>query len=676
MPQLVLLSPATLVGLTLLTLPLAAHLVSRRTRRALTFPSTLLLTASLGTSTAWHRLRDWVILALRCAIVILLVLGASRLSLMTTDDAGTESTPRATVLMIDDHLSTRLLSDGKTAFQALQTLADDALAGHSQGQPTAVVWSSQRDDAPQWSNDLATLRQRIASHAPTYTEANMPASWAAARRLLRQSQGPGELIVITDRTADAWRFVSELRSQHDLPAGTRMTLLSPSLPIVNNIALSDANITPQGGIPTQQCNATVTVTNESNDVRTVAVRFEPLNAHPAVRTVTLAAGSATTVTFDFTPRDNAAGTARFSIDADDFEPDNQAWATYEANHEQRVLVAHNPGRAPTARRLQLAAKAKNEDADLSPARTIDALADADLSTVDHLLLVLDTPLPPDAATRLHQFVLNGGQLILWPTGDHVIDSARWPADWPRAGDDVSSERRHIAAVDGHHSLTRIFTGASEAALQHVWFDRTRSLLFRDDAAVPLMYADGVAALVAQSIGAGRIIVVGFDIDASTSPLVSTGTFVALVQQMLATHARHAETRQSEVGKPLVMRVPLATQSGTLTTPGRTSADNVLLTQAASSLRVTLPDPAHPGIYEWQHNDRTVTTGAVNVPASATRFIRLPADALAMELRQHSVGDSASGQPAQRNYTSLAGLCFILALLCMLGEIGISTKRDG
>ncbi len=71
-------TPAMLGGLALLSLPIVAHLLNRRARQAIVFPSILLLRASVATQSWLYRLRRLILLCLRCLAVAMLVLAFCR----------------------------------------------------------------------------------------------------------------------------------------------------------------------------------------------------------------------------------------------------------------------------------------------------------------------------------------------------------------------------------------------------------------------------------------------------------------------------------------------------------------------------------------------------------------------------------------------------------------------
>ena len=67
-------APAMLAGIAAVALPIAAHLMSRRTRQRLIFPTIRLLAESKATQSSLYRIRRWVLLILRCLAVVLVAM--------------------------------------------------------------------------------------------------------------------------------------------------------------------------------------------------------------------------------------------------------------------------------------------------------------------------------------------------------------------------------------------------------------------------------------------------------------------------------------------------------------------------------------------------------------------------------------------------------------------------
>ena len=101
-------TPLMIGGAALVMLPIIAHLLNRHSRRIIVFPTIALLQASAANQSKLFKLRRWMLLALRCLLVLLLVLAFSRpVYFQSETSAAAVGETHAVVLLIDTSLSTR-----------------------------------------------------------------------------------------------------------------------------------------------------------------------------------------------------------------------------------------------------------------------------------------------------------------------------------------------------------------------------------------------------------------------------------------------------------------------------------------------------------------------------------------------------------------------------------------
>ena len=193
-------SPLMMLGMGLLTLPIAAHLLHRRAKRRLVFPSISLLSESSASQSQLFKLRRWVLLLLRCLAVAALVLGFAGPvwhegpSAASTGDEGV-----AVVLLADISASSSQQVDGVSAVATLRAAGartiDDLLLGADVG---AVVRATARPTAvpPVLTSNLPMVQNEINLLKPTAGRADLSAAMALAGKLLAQRQGPHHQLLL------------------------------------------------------------------------------------------------------------------------------------------------------------------------------------------------------------------------------------------------------------------------------------------------------------------------------------------------------------------------------------------------------------------------------------------------------------------------------------------------
>src|SRR5205085_9845329 len=136
------LNPICLLGALAATLPVQVRLV-RRTRAAkLQFPSLMFLRRIEQKTIRKRRLRNWLLLALRCAALLLLALAFARPYFSGASAASAASSLSSSVILIDVSYSMRYADVFTRAQQAARNLINESPASEQ----FAVVGLSQSYD--------------------------------------------------------------------------------------------------------------------------------------------------------------------------------------------------------------------------------------------------------------------------------------------------------------------------------------------------------------------------------------------------------------------------------------------------------------------------------------------------------------------------------------------------
>ena len=109
------LNPAALLGLVALAIPILVHLFGRRIAKRQRFPSLRLLLDARATPATRSRPSDWLLLILRCGVVLAAVLGLAQPRWLKGDRMRDASAPVRLILVDTSASMKRLTSDGGTA---------------------------------------------------------------------------------------------------------------------------------------------------------------------------------------------------------------------------------------------------------------------------------------------------------------------------------------------------------------------------------------------------------------------------------------------------------------------------------------------------------------------------------------------------------------------------------
>src|SRR6267378_3001302 len=205
--------PAYLWGLLAIALPILVHLFNQRRPRPLAFGAIEFVLRSQRQKARRLRLRQILLLALRCLLIAAVALALARPSLKPRGvEAAQTSGPQATALVLDASLSMRYRIGTRTLFEKARAEALSALERLGPDEPAAVGLCAGPAGltgggmgAP--SFDRLAARRLLQSAQPTYLASDLTGCLAAAAKALGESPVAGKrIIAFSDLAAHSIRL--------------------------------------------------------------------------------------------------------------------------------------------------------------------------------------------------------------------------------------------------------------------------------------------------------------------------------------------------------------------------------------------------------------------------------------------------------------------------------------
>jgi hypothetical protein len=568
--------PAYLWGLAAVALPIIVHLFNQRRPRPLAFGAIEFVLRSQRQKARRLRLRQVLLLALRCLLIAAVACALARPSLRprgaeTAQAAG----PQATALVLDASLSMRYRIGAKTLFErarsealaALDRLGPDepATAGLCAG-PAGFVGGI---GAP--SFDRLALKRLLQSAQPTHLPGDLTACLAAAAKELGESPVPGKrIIAFSDLAAHAIR----LDAPPPLVPSPRGPGVKPNIVLVDaaqgsdlpNAAVIAAAVRPSASLGPRGYEIVATIVNHSAQAlaglqvslkigeTTLAKGFVDVPARGAAKKTLGAVLPAGVVT----GRVEIARAEAQGLDEDD----GQDFVVHVPRDVKALIVDGSPSS------LRTRDEAFFVEAALAPARTggritaqtldADAAAGVPLDAYD-VVLLLNVPAPQKAfAEKLRAAVAHRGMGLFVALGDHVDPDAYNDAFGdllPRplhliktaAEPGAQNEEEHAArfgVIEWAHPLFRIFGPAEREGLES---SRTfRYALLKPEGAAShtlASYDDGAPALIEGRAGAGRVLLYTSSASRTWTDWPIRVSFLPVLQQAVSYLASALEEKQ-------------------------------------------------------------------------------------------------------------------------------------
>lgn len=646
-------TPAMLGAAVLIGLPIAAHLLHRRAKRTIVFPSVELLMETRASQSSLFRVRRWLLLALRCLAVLLLVGAFARPLLNAEPEAAADHDAAATVvLVIDRSASTRQVVGGVSAIQSLQAAAAAELDALVTGlDRVQLVWA---DAAPepafaQPTTNHALVRREIDRTEPTHERADLRGAIALAGELLAEAGGARRMVVVSDLQGSNWAEL-DASAFAAVPADTSVAVPGFDAAEAANASLASLRCEPALPVVGQPMIVTAKVSNHAPAPRRIEVRLGVDGREHDRREVSVKPWSSAQVVFRIDPSRPGPRELTAEIPDDELDADNARHAVVEVVDRLPVLLASDdrpdePGSASFFLSRSLAPRGNARDRYRVVHRTLNELVGEDLR--DQAMVVVGRMLsaPSDAALEALARYVRGGGSVLWfaaddgslaslaglaragtahaPDGEHhagdTSDGSSGDRSSPVAlpADYAAGGTRRLAEGDWQHPLLRRYSSRVRLALERVTFEPASRMRPGGDAQVLMRFDDGSAALVSGRVGDGRLVVARFSPALEHSDIGTHGCFVTLMQGLAADlRPQRSVGRVALVGQTLLLRGADADRAGAsprVVGPSRQPVPDAIV-RGDAAVTAAVPRPAEPGVYRFVQAGETLARAAVNVDA--------------------------------------------------------------
>jgi hypothetical protein len=397
-------SPWFLAGIAALGLPLYLHLLQRHQTTPRLFSSLMFFEKRTQSSIKHRRLRYWLLLSLRLALLALLALAFA--NPFINRSAASMTSDKLLLVVIDDSFSMR-------AGSRLADARGQALAVLDSRKPTerAQVMSlgSQLQVLTQPTQDPGELRAAVQSVAPGDSRASFGELGRAMRSLAENVRTPIELHLFSDLQKSA------------MPASFAEMALPPNVTLVLHGVVKAA--VPNWTIESVDAPGQVWDPKKAH-VQAVIVGY---HTPAATRTVSLVVNGKTAATHSVAvPADGRASVEFQSLDvpygfsrcelridsADALPADDSSLFAVERSDPRRVLFVHEPSDSRSPLYFRSALDAAAEAAFTMDTIDVEQTDNADPSRYAFVVVSDVLSLPASFEQQLQRYVRNGGSVLV------------------------------------------------------------------------------------------------------------------------------------------------------------------------------------------------------------------------------------------------------------------------
>jgi hypothetical protein len=489
-----------LAGVGLAAVPVLLHLFLRQTPKRIIFPALRLVQERQRRSRRILRIKNWLLLLARIALVVLMALALARPRLWSKTTLGDRDVPTALAVVIDTSLSMEYRERDKTRLEDARQRARELLEKAHESSRVFVLDSADPGAVPPLSP--AAARKRLDGLTPRAVNRPLNAAVAQARKLVAEVDLPRrEVFILTDLTRSAWELGRPVagyepkaqaaatkgaaggkRDEGPDPLGIATYVVRLAAGEVRDVAIASAE--PEGDVTPE--NEPVPIRAVVRSTGPAAKRFVELFVDDQKRDqqeVNLGANAETAVRF-LTPKLPAGlhrAELRLAGEPDPLEITDRRFLTLDVQPPLKVLVVSDLAIDADFVEFALDPLAYRSSGGSRPFPVTRA-SPSQLSSLGAPLkdfacvFLLNVARLADADWgKLNQYVREGGGLVI-ALGDRVA-----PDTWnSTAGGLLPGTIRELITPPAGTDFT-----FGRADIAHPLFERERDLLLTDLASVPV-----------------------------------------------------------------------------------------------------------------------------------------------------------------------------------------------
>lgn len=545
------LHPAYLYGLFAASLPLLIHLLNRRRLKRMRFPAVRFILLSQRRISRSHRLRHWIVLALRTFAVCLLVLLLSRPVFQTGAGLFAGGGPLSVVVLLDNSLSMKWSQEGE-GFDRAKAAARRLFSSLREGDRGAVIPASQAGRSPA---RLKAEREILIRDLEGVKIADGTADFSLALKqayaLLREPAGQKEIWLISDMGLTGWDGFSLSQLEQYDPLIPLKILKVGEPGGIPNATIKEIKFEGQGvgvGMPIHLQAQLVNFSDQ--EIRDLLVVLNLEGKNQEQKLVNLPAEAELAVSFDLSLSRAGAYSGHLELRKAGLAGNSTANFTLEAQDKLKALIVDgDPGISLVQSETFFLTRALNpageKDSSLFLPTVVvpEALNSIDFDPYQALIFCNVSSISDRLLPKLTDYLARGGGILFF-LGDRVqmedynrklylSSPSILPARLSGKKESVGAGGETIARLDAGHPALQ---GIKEPLLQESLRSTRVQAYFLtepDGSSALLSLSSGAPLLLEKKVGSGRVLFFSTAADRDWSDLPLKTAYLPLVQSLVS-----------------------------------------------------------------------------------------------------------------------------------------------
>lgn len=415
------LNPSVLLGLAAASIPILIHLLNLRKLKKIEFSSIRFLKELQKTKIRKIKFKQWLLLALRVLLILLLVAAFARPTIESVSIAGAGSAAKTTaVLIIDDSYSMSVVSENGSYFSSAKSEAIKLLNDFQQGDKLDLIYTSEPQKAIEFNNKTQ-IERNLNTAEISNKPGNIYSALSTAYGLIEKSQNfNNEIYLFTDLQKNNFD-VNEIKHPVLDEDNAKIYIINLADKNLINNSVHDLKINNQIFQPGKNITTSVSVTNYSKSQTTPIVSLFVNNKRSAQKQLTLNENQTVSTDFEITLKDTGLLSIFAEIDDDDILTDNRVYSAVYIPPVIKVLIVED---RKDDGLFVITALTAIENGNNFSVKTINSLELNSLNLSDYETIFIIGGEKLQGFEKLNEFIKNGGGVVLFPSAECGITDFR------------------------------------------------------------------------------------------------------------------------------------------------------------------------------------------------------------------------------------------------------------
>ena len=407
----VFLNPAVLFGLIAAAIPVLLHFLNLQKLKRIEFSTLTFLKELQKTKIRKLKFKQWLLLALRVLLILLLVSAFARPTLETFTIAGTSAAKTSSVFIIDNSFSMSAVKGTGSHFNKAREIVKNIINDFQQGDEAVVIFTTEENEE-KFSSAVSEFERELNNAGVSVKKQKFNQAVITAHTLLSSSNNFNkELFILSDFPQNVLVKNDEVENIL-FDENTKVYLFNFSNGELSNRLVTDFQLDNQLLEPGKTVSFTAQVKNVSGGAVTNGVVSLFINGvRSAQQSFDLNENESKSISFESVLSDAGLVQAYVEIEQDDIIYDNIRYTGFLVPEELNILLAAD--KKEDTRFIKIALQSSSDKRETSIKEINSSELSFNLNSNYDVVIICGSKNINDVS-KVNNFIEEGGRVILFP----------------------------------------------------------------------------------------------------------------------------------------------------------------------------------------------------------------------------------------------------------------------